>query len=318
MRFIRSIGLVLTFFLCVPFGWGQEGDGTAGSGAVEVTEDSAGSDNFEVIDAHAGEVIVVCPITGAIEMGVQVLVERAIEEARELNAKLIIFRVDTPGGRMDSAVVIAKAIGEAPCRTLAYIEGMGAISAGALISFACDDLIMTADTNIGAATPVFMTSEGMETASDKSISYIRAKMRALAEAKGHNADIAQSMVDKDIELRGYENERGKYVVYATNAGSGVSEIIENTHYRAGSELVLAKGKLLTLTPKEAVKYGVIETTVASLDEAVTHFMLGGGTYHIVEPNRAEKTFRFLTSLTIAGLLLMLGMGGLYFVVKRVC
>jgi len=98
MRYIRSIGLVLTFFLCVPFGWGQEVDGTAESGPVEGAEDSGGSDDFEVIDAHASEVIVVCPITGMIEPGVQVLVERAIEEARELNAKLIIFRVDTPGG----------------------------------------------------------------------------------------------------------------------------------------------------------------------------------------------------------------------------
>lgn len=363
MRFIRSIGLILTFLLCVPFAWTQDQDGGAESEAVDSgAADTRSSDDFEATDFYADDVIIVCPITGAIEPGVQVLVDRAIQEARDLNAKLIILRVDTPGGRVDSAVEIAKAIGEAPCRTLAYIEGMGAISAGALISFACDDLIMTADTNIGAATPVFATSSGMETASEKSISFMRAKMRALAEAKGHNADIAQAMVDKDIELRGYEDEMGNYVVYATNAGLSVSdspdssdaldpiqEIIDSVtedlpfnftvkpkdepdsaeepaeepdivtvgdaRYVEGSELVLAKGKLLTLTPKEAIRYGVIDRTVDSYDEAVTHYMMGGGTYHIIEPNWAEKTFRFLTSPTIAGLLLMLGMGGLYLEVR---
>ncbi|MFP6584660.1 MAG: NfeD family protein, partial [Candidatus Hydrogenedentota bacterium] len=305
------------------------------------------------------DVIVVCPITGIIEPGVLVLIERAIAEATELNAKAIIFRVDTPGGRVDTAVEIAKVIGEAPCRTIAYIEGMGAISAGALISFACDDLIMTASSNIGAAAPVYQTSEGMEPAGEKSVSFMRAKMRALAEAKNHNPDIAQAMVDKDIELRGYTDELGDYIVYAWDSDGSEdsrrqspeistiqkvidtvtenlpinvtvtpkeeteSEVVDEVEevdvgtvvYKDGSELVLASGKLLTLTPSEAIRYGVIDTTVDSVDETVTHFMLGGGTYHIVEPNWAELTFRFLTSPTIAGLLLMLGMGGLYLEVR---
>lgn len=309
-----------------------------------------------MVDAPS-DVIVVCPVEGVIEPGVLVLIERAIREAEELNAKAIIFRVDTPGGRVDTAVEIAKVIGEAPCRTIAYIEGMGAISAGALISFACDDLIMTSSSNIGAATPVFQTSEGMEPAGEKSVSFMRAKMRALAESKGHNPDIAQAMVDKDIELRGYTDDLGDYVVYAVDSDGSteaktaepevdpIQKVIDTVTeslpvdvtitpkedeeaesksegpaigtivYDDGSELVLAKGKLLTLTPSESVKYGVIETTVESLDEAVTHYLLGGGTYHIIEPNWAEVSFRFLTSPTIAGLLLMLGMGGLYLEVR---
>ncbi|MCH8204505.1 MAG: hypothetical protein IID09_05040, partial [Candidatus Hydrogenedentes bacterium] len=304
---------------------------------------------------EAGDIVIVCRITGMIEPGVAVVVKRAVKEAKELGAKAIIFRVDTPGGRVDSAVEIASTIMEAPCRTIAYIEGMGAISAGALISYSCDDIIMTPGSNIGAATPVIASAQGMLPTGEKEVSFMRAKMRALAESNGHNPDIAQAMVDKDIELRSYVDESGQVVVYAiTNVSvekpkrtqapaSPIEEILRRFTgstppqpetveeelsspesetpgpgtlvYEDGSEQVLASGKLLTMTPMEAEKYGLIQTIVKSLDEAVAFYELGDVTYHEVEANWAEKTFRFLTNPTVTGLLLMLGMGGLYFEVK---
>ena len=300
------------------------------------------------------DVVVVCRITGMIEPGVAVVVKRAIEEAKKLDAKAIIFRVDTPGGRVDSAVEIASAIMEAPCQTIAYIEGMGAISAGALISYSCDDLIMTPGSNIGAATPVIPSAQGMLPTGEKEVSFMRAKMRALAEGNGHNPDIAQAMVDKDLELRSYLDDSGELVVYAITEVSSekpkrtqapaslVEEILRRLPgatppqetveeevaqpetdapepgtlvYEDGSELVLASGKLLTMTPGEAKEYGLIPAIVSTLDEAVAFYELGEVTYHEVEANWSEMTFRFLTNPTVTGLLLMLGMGGLYFEVK---
>ncbi len=304
---------------------------------------------------EAGDIVIVCRITGMIEPGVAVVVERAVKEAKELGAKAIIFRVDTPGGRVDSAVEIASTITEAPCQTIAYIEGMGAISAGALISYSCNDIIMTPGSNIGAATPVIPSAQGMLPTGEKEVSFMRAKMRALAESNGHNPDIAQAMVDKDIELRSYVDESGQIVVYAITNVSGekpartdapaspLEDILRTLTggtpapletseeevpqseaetpkpgtlvYEGGSEQVLASGKLLTMTPKEAEKYGLIQTIVKSLDEAAAFYELGDVTYHEVEANWAEMTFRFLTNPTVTGLLLMLGMGGLYFEVK---
>jgi membrane-bound serine protease (ClpP class) len=330
------------------------------------TDISSTSDTELTVVESNNEVIVVCPINGMIEPGVLVLVERALKEAEELKAKAIIFKVDTFGGRVDSAIDITTAIGKAPCRTIAFIEGRGAISAGAIISYSCDDIIMTPDTNIGASMVVYQTSDGMAPAEEKSVSLVRAKMRALAIANGHNADIAEAMVDKDIELRGYVNELGEYVVYSVDSDGDdikskdnvkpealpiadivkgitedlpvgvtvpapedkdeeVSERVDESapkssevgslQYKDGSELVLARGKLLTLTPSEAIKYGLIEDTAIDVDATVTHFLLGRGTYHIIEPNWAEKTFRFLTSPTIAGLLMTLAIGGLYLEVR---
>lgn len=314
----------------------------------------------ETASADPG-VVVVCPVDGNIEPGVTVVVERAIEEAEKLGARAIVFRVDTFGGRVDSAVDIATAITESPIRSIAYIEGRGAISAGALISFACDDIIMTSGSSIGAATPVIPTAEGMQPTGEKEVSFMRAKMRALAESNGHNPALAEAMVDKDIELRGYRDAAtGNYIVYAVSGTvspegdgepvpaprqpSGIEDILRTLSgdsplqppqpqapepepasaeaheagtvvYEDGSELVLPAGKLLTLTPNEAMKFGLVPMIVSSLDSALAQFDLAGAQLHVIEPNWAEKTFRFLTSPTIAGLLLMIGIGALYFEVK---
>ena len=151
-----------------------------------------------------------------------VVVKRALAEAAKEKSAAVIFRIDTPGGRVDSAVDIATAITAAPLRTIAYIEGMGAISAGALISFACDDIIMSPGSAIGAATPVIPTAEGLMPTGEKEVSFMRAKMRSLAESNGHSPDLAQAMVDKDIELRGFRGTDGKYTIY-TVGGTPVSD-----------------------------------------------------------------------------------------------
>lgn len=265
------------------------------------------------------DLIIVVPVTGVIDEGVKVVVQRAVEEANARDAEAIFFRVDTPGGRVDSAIAITNAIESAECLTVSYIEGMGAISAGALISYACDKIVMTPGSNIGAATPVMMTPEGGTPLGEKEVSFVRAKMRALAESNGHNPDLAQAMVDKDIELRGYTNEQGEYVVYASSI-SGAPEEGTIEPGPAGEdaprgEIILPRGKLLTATPNEAEKYGITEATVLDFEEAAVLLVSTRFYTQEIVANWAEKTFGFLTDPTIAGLLLMLALGGLYFEVK---
>lgn len=309
--------------------------------------------------ASGAPVVVVCRVTEMIDPGIAVVVKRALTEAAAMKAGAVVFRIDTPGGRVDSAVEIATAITNSSVRTIAYIEGMGAISAGALISFACDEIIMSPGSAIGAATPVIPTAEGMTPTGEKEVSFMRAKMRALAESNGHSPDLAQAMVDKDIELHGVRTENGSYMIY-TVGGTPVSEETRGTAtpapqspveeilrtisgeqvppaqpeetnpptigaavehepgtvvFEDGSELIVQSGKLLTLTPSEAEKYGLIPLVANNFQLALAHYGFLNPQLHTIEPNWAEETFRFLTSPTIAGLLLMIGLGALYYEVK---
>ena len=78
---------------------------------------------------------------GMIDPGITAFVERAVQDANEADADAIVFEIDTFGGRVDAATVISDAIIDADPLTIAFINKR-AISAGALISLACDKIVM--------------------------------------------------------------------------------------------------------------------------------------------------------------------------------
>lgn len=301
-------------------------------------------------DAPAdGGFVVVCTIDSEIDDGVAVVVQRAVREAE--GAAGLVFVIDTPGGRVDSAIDITRYILDAPCPTVAFITGMGAISAGALISYACDDLVMAPSSNIGASTPIMPGMETTPAMDEKSNSFIRAKYRALGEEKGHNPLLGEAMVDAGIELHGYPGPDGKYVIIKVGdesppvqaeavpatkpapAAPGQADLervvrgllgqaepaavstppveVTTSPVQPGMEVVSAKGNLLTLTPQEAFKFGLVAHRASDLDEALAWKGWGELRRVNIVPNWDESLFSFLTSPTIAGLLLMCGIGGLY-------
>ena len=159
--------------------------------------------------------IVVCPIEEMVDDGMAVIVERAIEEAR--GAAALIFHVDTPGGLVDAAIEISNSILNAPCPTIAYLDGMGAISAGALISYSCDHIVMAPATNIGASAPVLAGGqEAAPTMDKKAKSFLRSRYRALGEDKGHSPLLGEAMVDDQIEVRAYQDAEGHYRFYRSD------------------------------------------------------------------------------------------------------
>ena len=171
-----------------------------------------------------GPFVVVCPIDEMVDDGLVVLVERAVREAE--GAEALIFVVDTYGGKVDSADAITRAIVDAPCTTIAFVQGRGAISAGALISFACNEIIMEPATNIGAAMPVVMSAEGALPTGEKEVSFLRSKMQALAEVNGHNPALGLAMVDKDVELLAARDEEGRVHIWTPTFGDPPPEEVD--------------------------------------------------------------------------------------------
>jgi membrane-bound ClpP family serine protease len=120
----------------------------------------------------------------------------------------VVLVIDTFGGRVDSAIDITESVGRAGCPTIAYIKGRGAISAGALISYSCQKIVMAPGTNIGASTPYMPAADVAEQVSEKSMSFLRARYRTLGELNGHDTLLGEAMVDPSIELYGWPNPEG--------------------------------------------------------------------------------------------------------------
>ncbi len=235
-----------------------------------------------VLSAHpaVAEDVFHMNISGTIEKGLAAFVDRVMMEAESDGVDAVIIEIDTPGGALDAALVIRDALLYSEVKTIAFINPR-AISAGALISLATDHIVMVEGGTIGAATAVDMQGNK---ASEKVISYFRNEMKATAEKTGRSSQLAEAMVDEDVDV----------------------------------ETLAPKGKLLTLTTEEAVEQEIAEHKIASITETdklndlLALFGLEKANVIRKDINWAEQAVRWLTHPMVASLLMSLGFLGLIF------
>jgi len=223
--------------------------------------------------------VYIVPIRGVIDLGLSSFVRRVVREAKEKEAQCIILELETFGGRVDAATEIRDTLFESNIKTIAFVNKR-AISAGALISLACQSIVMAPGSTIGAATPVTMApgTTGTQPTDEKTISYVRKEFKATAERNNHPTTLAEAMVDPDVEIEG----------------------------------VIEKGKLLTLTTEEALKFKLAEHKVSKIEEILTFYGLENA--HLVRASLtwSESLVRFLTHPVVSGLLLTFGLLGIFF------
>lgn len=126
-----------------------------------------------------------------IDPAAQRLVTLGLEKAVKAEADYVLLDINTYGGAVNAADSIRTAILRYDRPVIAFVN-MQAVSAGALISIACDSIYMKTGSSLGAATVVNQNGEVMP---DKFQSFMRAMMRSTAEATGRDPKIAESMVD---------------------------------------------------------------------------------------------------------------------------
>ena len=149
-----------------------------------------------LISPTFGDVVYRVPIEGTIDLGLPPFIQRTLDKAESENASLVIFDINTFGGRVDAATQIKDAILGSELTTVAFINRR-AISAGALISLSCEKVYMTGGGLIGAATAVDMSGKK---GSEKVISFMREEMASTAEKRGRNKEIARGMVDEELKF----------------------------------------------------------------------------------------------------------------------
>ncbi len=200
--------------------------------------------------------------------------EKAVTKATEDQYDILLLRLNTFGGELESAEKIRTLLLECPIPTYVFIDP-NAASAGALISIACDSIYMSAGASVGAASVVNQEGDVMP---DKYQSFMRSLMRATAEKTGRNPLIAEAMVDPDTYVKGVSDS----------------------------------GKVLTFTTQEAIRHGYCEGEANSINEVLQQ--AGYEDYLIQEQQLSliDKIIGFLINPIVSGLLIMCIIGGIYF------
>jgi membrane-bound serine protease (ClpP class) len=249
--------------------------------------------------------VVVVPIHGEIDEGLQHFVKRAIDDAVATHPDLVVFDIDTWGGRLDAAFEISDAItGIKPCSTAAYVARK-AISAGALIALSTQKVYMAPGATIGDCAPIVQGEAGPIFVGEKVESPLRARFRALARRSGLPVPLAEKMVSKDLSAISGEDSLGRLVWFSGKEWENMEDS-SKARYK-GPHTVIAEGVLLTLDDQEAFKWGFSGGTFADLPalEKAQGWHEAGR----LDPKWSESSLRWLSNYV--SILFVLGLAALY-------
>ena len=262
--------------------------------AEENMSDVKTDSNFTIegVDKKSAFVI---PVRDQIGPPILNILRRGMKQAIESEVDLIILDMDTPGGELGVTLEIMQEILDSvdswEGKVLTYVN-KEAISAGAYIAIATQEIAFAPFSQIGAAEAVSGGGGEIDPSMKRKVnSYLKAKIRNFAGSYKYRSLVMAAMMDANVSL-----------------------IIEGETLKAtDGTLIKSPGELLTLTGEEAVmKYGnppqtLLGTGIFKDLEELLDQRWGKKNYQMIrmEINWAENAGLWLNG--IAPLLLSIGL-----------
>jgi len=222
-------------------------------------------------------------VDDTIQPASQQFIERALLEASERGAAVVVMELDTPGGLVDTTRDITSAIMTSPVPVVVFVNPSGAraASAGFFILLSADVAVMAPGTNTGAAHPVGGQGENLgEDVRDKATNDVAAMVRSLADQRGRNAETAEEAVRDSISLTAVEALDEGLIDFIAADFDDLLDQLE------GYDVMRPGGNVEILNLEDPTVYEI-------------------------DPTFAEQLFSVLANPNIAYLLMALGALGLY-------
>lgn len=207
----------------------------------------------------------------------------AIDQAEDNRAQCLIIELDTPGGLIAATQDIVKKIlaAKVPVVVFVYPSGAGAVSAGMSITIAAHVAVMSPGTNIGAAHPVGMgKTDSADVGIQKATNWWATFNRSIADKRGRNSDWIEKAVRQSESI--------------TETQALEMKVIDFICPDLDSLLLVLDGKTVT------VDTGAV--TMKTKDARLIR----------QEMNWRSKILDMISNPSIAYILLMLGILGMYF------
>ncbi len=227
--------------------------------------------------------VLIIDLEGTINPGSATYLLRGMEYARKMNAKLIVIRLDTPGGLASSMRTMVKAILNSPIPVAVWVgpRGAGAASAGVMVTVAAHVAAMAPGTNIGAAHPVMAGGKDIgKTMSEKVVNDMASYGSGIAKDRGRNGDWVERAIRESVSI---------------SAEDAVKQHVVDLMAKDIDELLLLiNGREISVLGKKV-----------TLDT-------GGAVQVYYKPGFRDRVLRTISDPNIAYILMMIGLAGLYF------
>jgi membrane-bound serine protease (ClpP class) len=209
----------------------------------------------------------------------------SIDQATRQDAQCLIIQLDTPGGLMESMRIIVKKELSSTIPIIVYVAPAGAraASAGVFITMAANIAVMAPGTHIGAAHPVTLgggEAKESKTMTEKIVNDTVAFIKNIAQTRGRNVDWAEKAVVKSVSITDEEAVKLRVVDF-------VAPDLENLLAKIDGKVVKLNGVTRTLRTK-------------------------GVRPQPIQMSWRDKLFDIISHPTIAYILLMLGIYGIFF------
>jgi Membrane-bound serine protease (ClpP class) len=214
---------------------------------------------------------------------------KGLQAARDAGADFIILQINTYGGAVDAADSMRTAILHEKVPVIAFIDNQ-AVSAGALISIACDSVYMSSGASFGSASVVNGTGQLMP---EKYQSFMRSMMRATAEAHG-----------KKLQIKDGDS------LWVWHRDPAIAEAMVGS--KTGIDGLIDTSQVLNFTSSEAMTHGYCEGSANSVQEVIQALGISEYEYQEYKAGFLDKLIGLLLLPIVQGLLLMMIMGGIYF------
>src|SRR6266478_2533840 len=253
------------------------------------------------IPAHAQTPhVVVLVLDGMINPATAEFFSRGLAQAQAQGASLVVLELDTPGGLDTSMRAMIKDIlnSTVPVATWVGPTGARAASAGTYILYASHIAAMSPASNLGAATPIAIgtqppdpggqspapgrsggVSGPVDTLHEKAVNDAAAFLRSLAQLRGRNAEFAERAVRQAHSMSAQEALR-----------AGVIDLIASD-----------VDDLLRKLDGRQIAFGASKVRLA----------LAGAEVQTVRPDWRIGVLAVLSNPTVALVLMMLGVYGLF-------
>ncbi len=222
--------------------------------------------------------VLVIDIDGQIDPLSVDYISRGLDEARSEAASLVVIRLDTPGGLLQSTREIVEMMLESHVPIAVYVAPAGAraASAGTFLLAAANFAVMAPGSSVGAASPV--GSGGTElpaTLSRKVSEGTQAFIRSIAEVRGRNAAALEDTVSKAVAYSAHEAlDIGIVDLIAPDLQALLSQLHGRTAETAGGRVVVSTADVTVRRTSRTLVERVVEI-LANPNVVLALFLIGG-------------------------------------------